>query len=296
MRPEELELHGKRVCYSIGGEGPAIVLIHGITGSSQTWNDVMPWLAERHTVLAPDLLGHGESAKPKGDYSLGAYASGVRDLMIALDIDKATFVGHSLGGGIAMQLAYQFPERLDRLVLVSSGGLGPEVNLVLRLTALPGAEFVLPLLVAQPLRNIGRFVARSFGVLGLRPGPDLEEVATGFASLGNVEARQAFIHSARSIIDLEGQRVQATDRLYLAQEVPSLLMWGDKDRMIPADHGRAAQKLMPGSRFELFRGAGHFPHRSDPRRFAELLQEFIATTEPADIDMEQVRELVLAGG
>ena len=296
-RPEveerQIELHGHQVSFRIAGEGPAIVLIHGITGTCDTWCDVMPELAEHHTVLAPDLMGHGQSAKPRGDYSLGAYASGVRDLMIALDIDTATFVGHSLGGGVAMQLAYQFPERLERLVLVSSGGLGREVHLMLRLTALPAAEYVLPFLAAGPLLGAGRAFAGALGKLGWRAGPDLEEMARGFASLGDVEARAAFIHTARSIIDIEGQRVSATDRLYLAASVPSMLIWGERDPIIPADHGRAAQGQMPGSTLEIFDDAGHFPHRTDPRRFSDVLSHFIADTEPANLTEEEIRGLLL---
>jgi pimeloyl-ACP methyl ester carboxylesterase len=294
-RREEIVLHGHRISYRVGGEGPVLVLVHGITGSSDTWREVMRPLAAEHTVIAPDLLGHGESAKPRGDYSLGAYASGIRDLMIALGHDRATFVGHSLGGGVAMQLAYQFPEHLDRLVLVCSGGLGREVHPVLRSTALPGAEFVLPLLCAQPLREAGGALGRVLRRLGFQAGPDLTEIATGFASLGDVEARQAFIHTARSIIDVGGQRVSATDRLYLAEEVPTLLVWGERDPIIPAEHGRGAQGLMPGSRLEVFPGAGHFPHLSHPREFAELLADFVADTEPADVDAKRLRDRLLAG-
>ena len=221
-------------------------------------------MARDFTVLAPDLLGHGDSAKPRGDYSPGAYASGIRDLMIAHEIDRATFVGDSLGGGMAMQLAYQFPERLDRLVLVSSGGLGKEVHLMLRLVALPPAEYVLPLLVAEPLRNAGEAVAGFFARIGLRACYDLEEIARGFTSLGDVDARQAFVHTARSIIDIEGQRASATDRLYLATEVPTLLIWGKRNPIISAKHGEAAQREIPGSRLKLFPDAGHFPCRQDP--------------------------------
>jgi pimeloyl-ACP methyl ester carboxylesterase len=293
VRVEELELHGHRVRYRIGGEGPAIVLIHGITGSSATWDQVLPQLACDFTVVAPDLLGHGDSAKPRGDYSLGAYASGIRDLLIALEVDRATFVGHSLGGGVAMQLAYQFPERLERLVLVSSGGLGKEVHLMLRLVALPAAEYVLPLLVSEPLRNAGEAVAGVMARLGLRAGHDVEEIATGFASLGDVGARQAFVHTARSIIDIEGQRVSARDRLYLASEVPTLFMWGERDPIIPAKHGRAAQREIPGSRLELFPDTGHFPYKADPQRFVEALSEFVDETEPAQLDSDKVREALL---
>src|SRR5215212_4384905 len=154
FEPRSIQLHGHPVTYRLAGEGPALLLLHGITSSSQTWAKVLPALAEHHTVIAPDLVGHGESAKPRGDYSLGAYASGVRDLMAALGHDRATVVGHSLGGGIAMQMAYQFPQRVDRLVLVDSGGLGPEVNFILRAATLPGAEIVLPVMVHPYVRGV----------------------------------------------------------------------------------------------------------------------------------------------
>src|SRR4051812_24021698 len=290
---EEITLHGHRVSYRRDGWGPVVLLIHGITGSSQTWEDMIPFLSEHHTVLAPDLLGHGDSAKPRGDYSLGAYASGIRDLLVALGHPRATVVGHSLGGGIAMQLAYQFPERVERLVLVSSGGLGREGKLMLRAAALPGSEYVLPLLCAAPLRDASRAVGRALGAFGLKPGADLQGMAEGFASLAAVDARRAFLHTARSIIDITGQRVSARDRLYLAAGTPTLIVWGERDPMIPAGHGRAAHAAMPGSRLEIFEDAGHFPFNDDPIRFARVLRDFVATTEPAVHDEEHVRRLLL---
>src|SRR3954449_828863 len=201
LRHRTIELHGHPVSYRMAGSGPAVVLIHGITSSSRTWERVVPALAKHHTVIAPDLLGHGESAKPRGDYSLGAYASGVRDLLVALGHPRATVVGHSLGGGIAMQLAYQFPERVERLVLVNSGGLGREVNLMLRAATLPGSEYVLPVLCAGTLRDAVRTVGRAFGAIGFKPGTDLQGMLEGFASCSAVDARLAFLHTARSIID-----------------------------------------------------------------------------------------------
>jgi pimeloyl-ACP methyl ester carboxylesterase len=292
VRVEETVLHGHRVSFRRAGAGPAIVLIHGITGSSRTWEDVMGPLAAGHTVIAPDLLGHGESAKPRGDYSLGAYASGVRDLLVALGVDRATVVGHSLGGGVAMQFAYQFPERVERLALVSSGGLGEEVHLLLRAATLPAAEYVLPLLCAEPLRNAGASVARLLGRAGLRPNRDLEEMARGFASLGDMEARQAFVHTVRGIMDISGQRVSARDRLYLAAAVPTLLVWGARDRMIPVAHGREAHDAMPGSRCIVYEDAGHFPHCDHPWRFAGDLLDFVEATTPAAVDETEVRQLM----
>jgi pimeloyl-ACP methyl ester carboxylesterase len=273
-----------------------IVLIHGITGSSATWEDVIEPLAEKYTVVAPDLLGHGQSAKPRGDYSLGAYASGVRDLLGALGHDRGTIVGHSLGGGVAMQMAYQFPERCERLVLVSSGGLGREVNAMLRAATLPGSELVLPLLASSRVLNATSAVGSFFGRLGMRAGPDLEEIWRGFSSLNDVGARAAFIHTLRGIVDPGGQRVNATDRLYLAQRVPTMLLWGERDPIIPAHHGRAAAALIPGSRFETFPGAGHFPHRTDPRRFVRTLSDFVESTEPAEVNEDDFRELLRTGG
>ena len=198
---KEITLHGHRVAYRSGGSGPAIVLVHGITSTSASWERVMPYLATRFTVIAPDLLGHGQSAKPRGDYSLGAYASGVRDLMVTLGHERATFVGHSLGGGVVMQLAYQFPERCERLVLVDSGGLGREVSLLLRAATLPLSEVVLPLLASARLLDAGRAVGRLFGRVGLQAGTDMSELARGHASLADPEARAAFVHTLRTIVD-----------------------------------------------------------------------------------------------
>src|SRR4051794_7225197 len=276
-----IELHGHPVSYRTAGSGPLLLLIHGITSSSRTWERVLPALAAEHTVIAPDLLGHGESAKPRGDYSLGAYASGVRDLLVALGHRRATVIGHSLGGGVALQLAYQFPERVERLALVSSGGLGREVGLMLRLATLPGSEYVLPLLCAPAVRDAAQSAARVLGSFGLRPGADLQGIAEGFASLGAVDARRAFLHTARSIIDVSGQRVSASDRLYLAADMPTLIVWGERDPMIPVDHGRAAHAAIPGSRLEVFEGAGHFPHREAPARFVAVIEDFVRSTEPA---------------
>ena len=293
---EHAEIHGHRVAYRLAGSGPALVLVHGITARSDTWRAVGPRLAERFTVLAPDMLGHGESAKPRGDYSLGAYASGVRDLMMLLGIDRATFVGHSLGGGVAMQLAYQFPERCERLVLVASGGLGREVSPLLRAAALPGADIVLPLLASSRLLDAGEKVGGALARVGLRPGTDIEEVARGHASLHDPEARAAFLHTLRSIIDPGGQRVDARDRLYLASEVPTLIVWGEHDRVIPVDHGRGAAKLVPNSQLEIFEDAGHHPQLDEPDRFVEVLEDFIDGTEPAELEVERLRELLVSGG
>jgi pimeloyl-ACP methyl ester carboxylesterase len=289
VRSDEVELHGHRVSYLIAGEGPPILLIHGIAGRSEQWLDSMALLAESHTVVAPDLLGHGRSAKPRGDYSLGAYASGLRDLLVTLDLSKATVVGHSLGGGIALQFAYQFPERTGRLVLVSSGGLGREVHPLLRAATLPGSELVLPLISNDTVRNAGTAVSQLVGRLGFRAGPDIAEFARGYGSLSDGDARQAFIHTLRAVIDHGGQRVNASDRLYLAEDVPSLIVWGRRDPIIPVSHSGIAHRGMPGSRLEVFDDSGHFPQLDDPVRFARTLADFIGSSEPADLSADSLR-------
>jgi pimeloyl-ACP methyl ester carboxylesterase len=295
VEPREITLHGHRVSYRTAGSGPLLVLIHGIAGSSATWEEVLPALAERYTVVAPDLLGHGLSAKPRTDYSLGAYASGIRDLLGVLGYERGTIVGHSLGGGVAMQFAYQFPERCERMVLVSSGGLGHELHLLLRAAALPGAEWVLPLLCSSALCDAVDGAARLLGRAGLRAGPDLDEVWRSFASLSDPDARQAFIHTVRTVIDIRGQRASAGDRLYLAAEMPTMIIWGEHDPLIPVAHAYSAHERIRGSRLEIFTDAGHFPYRDHPLRFVEVLLDFMQSTESAQVDEQRWRERLRNG-
>jgi len=287
-------IHGHDVRYRMAGQGPVILLIHGMAGSSRTWLEAMKVLTRDHTVIAPDLLGHGESAKPMGDYSLGAYASGLRDLLVgALGVESATLVGQSLGGGVAMQLAYQHPELCQRLVLVASAGLGREVSWVLRALTLPGAEYVIPPLFPRFARRAGEKVMRFFHERGVR-APHVAEMWSAYASLTETPNRHAFIRTVRAVIDPGGQTVSARDRLYLAESVPTLIVWGDRDDIIPVAHAHATHALLPESRLEIFEGAGHFLHVEHPLRFAELLRDFVASTDPAQRDARTFREMLLA--
>jgi pimeloyl-ACP methyl ester carboxylesterase len=265
-----------------------------MAGSSNTWREVMPPLAGAHDVIAPDLLGHGESAKPPGDYSLGAFASGLRDFLGALEVERATVVGQSLGGGVAMQLTYQHPELAERLVLVNSGGLGREVSWILRALALPGAEYVMPIFFLSSVRARGNRISRWLHRQGIR-APHAAEMWRAYQSLVDTENRQAFVRTLRAVVDPGGQSVSARDRLYLATAVPALIIWGDCDGIIPIEHAHQAHAAMPGSRLEIFHGVGHFPHVEQPRRFVEVLTDFIASTEPASGDLATYRELVRAG-
>jgi pimeloyl-ACP methyl ester carboxylesterase len=292
LRLRKLTLHGHRIAYRQAGSGPLLMLIHGITSSSATWERVMPYLARHYTVIAPDLVGHGCSEAPRGDYSLGAHASNIRDLMLALGHERATVVGHSLGGGIAMQFAYQFPERCQRLALIDSGGLGREVHVVLRAATLPGAEFVLPLLAATRLLDAGRMLGGVLGRLGLRVRTDVEQIAQGHATLSDAAARAAFVHTLRAVVEPAGQRVDASNRLYLSAHMPFLLVWGEHDSIIPASHGVASHAQIRGSRLELFTGSGHFPQLDEPERLIDVLVDFVESTEPAKLDAERWRELL----
>lgn len=269
-------VHGHELSFLDSGSGPVVLFIHGILGSQGQWAHLVDRMDDEHRVIVPDLFGHGESDKPAGDYSLGAHAATMRDLLDRLGIQRVTLVGHSLGGGIAMEFFYLFPERVDRLVLVASGGLGREVNPVLRSATLPGAELVLPLIASAWVRARAEGTGRALSKVGWRPGSDLTAIWKGFTSLGDGASRRAFLATTRSVIDPGGQSVSAHDYLPDALPIPTLIVWGSRDRMIPAWHAITAQRSIPGCRVELFDRAGHFPHLDDPDRFADLLRDFIA--------------------
>ena len=280
---QTVSVHGRTVSYLEAGEGPLLLLVHGMAGTARNWDAVIEPLALHSTVVAPDFPGHGESEPGGGDYSLGSLASGLRDLMIALGHDRATLVGHSLGGGVALQFTYQFPEMVERLVLVSSGGLGPEVGAILRAAALPGADFFIRA-TAGPGSAAGSFISGALGKVGLRPNADLAEVGRAYASLSDTDRRKAFLATLHAVVGTDGQRVAALDRLYLAEDLPVLIVWGDGDPIIPVAHGRAAHAQMPGSRLEVFPGIGHVPQLEAPGRFAAVLQRFLDETEAAEFD------------
>jgi len=284
-------IHGHSVGYRMAGDGPVLLLIHGIAGSSAAWREVMPALAERYTVIAPDLIGHGHSAKPLGDYSLGAYASGMRDLLGALGVERASVVGQSFGGGVALQLAYQHPECCERLVLVDSGGLGREVSWMLRFMTLPGSEYLMPVIFPSFVRRRGNELSRQLHARGVRLGR-IAEMWNAYASLTESDNRQAFVRTLRAVIDPGGQTVSAEDRLYLAARMPTLIIWGEQDTIIPVSHALAAHVAIPHSRLELIAEAGHFPHVETPERFLEVLLDFLDGTEPARFGAADLQHLL----
>lgn len=288
---QHVSIHGHSVGYRMAGSGPVLLLIHGIAGSSAAWREVMPTLAERFTVIAPDLIGHGHSAKPMGDYSLGAYASGMRDLLGALGVERASIVGQSFGGGVALQLAYQHPECCERLVLVDSGGLGREVSWMLRFMTLPGSEYLMPILFPSFVRERGNELSRRLHRQGVRLGR-VAEMWNAYASLTESANRHAFVRTLRGVIDPSGQTVSANDRLYLAAQMPTLIVWGAQDTIIPVSHAYSAHQAIPGSKLVVIDDAGHFPHVETPERFLEVLLDFIDTTEPARFGAADLQHLL----
>jgi pimeloyl-ACP methyl ester carboxylesterase len=280
----QVKLHGHRTIYHMAGSGPVVVLIHGMVNSSRHWREVALQLADRYTVIAPDLIGHGDSATPRGDYSLGAHAASIRDLLAVLGIDRATIVGHSLGGGVAMQFFYQFPQRTERLVLVSSGGLGHEVSPLLRSATLPGASALLALAAHPAILTGVRRAGDRMRASGARQGVYLQAIARALRPLEQPGARTAFLQTLRAVIDARGQRVSATDRLYLLADMPTLIVWGERDNTIPLAHGLATHRAVSHSHFQTLPDAAHFPHLEDPAGVASALGEFIARTEPAAIE------------
>ena len=278
-----LELHGDRIAYRDAGSGETVLLIHGMAGSSDTWRAVIPQLAKKYRVVAPDLLGHGQSDKPRGDYSLGAFAVWLRDLLDELGVTRATIVGQSLGGGVAMQFVYQHPDYCQRLVLISSGGLGPDVGWTLRLLSAPGAEFILPIIAPSPVLTAGNKLRSWFIAAGIQ-SPRGAELWSAYSSLADKPTRQAFLRTLRSVVDYRGQAVSALNRLHLTSNLPTMAIWGDRDTIIPVHHAHAAHEVRSDSRLEILAGVGHFPQVERPTEVVELIDDFIVTTSETATD------------
>ena len=292
---QRITIHGHERAYVKLGHGPALLLLHGLGCDHTTWLPVLRDLARHYTVIAPDLLGHGVSDKPRADYSVGGYANGMRDLLTVLNIDKVTVVGHSFGGGIAMQFAYQFPERTERMILVAPGGLGPEVSPFIRAVTLPGFHQVMGVATLPGLRHAGKAGLRALSRSGLHSTRDLHEVAEIFESFKDPHARAAIRHVVRAVVDMKGQIVTMVDRAYLTQAMPMLVIWGSEDVVIPAKHAENAARIAPGAVVEVLPNSGHFPHKDHPDRFVKIVQSFIKATQPASYHRGRWRTLLRNG-
>ena len=293
---EYLTVHGHRRAFVKIGSGPALLLLHGLGCDHSTWDPVIDSLARRYTVIAPDLLGHGASDKPRADYSVGGYANGMRDLLALLDLDRVTVVGHSLGGGVAMQFAYQYPELVERLVLVAPGGFGPEVTPAIRVVTTPGFHQVTGLLTLPGVRHLGVAGLHALAHSRLPGTRDLREVAAIFESFKDSRTRAAIAHVVRAVVDWKGQIITMSDRAYLTDDLPMCVIWGDDDHVIPARHAEVAAVVAPHARIEIMPNSGHFPHRDHPERFVRLINDFIRRSQPVRFSREQWRHHLRRGG
>ena len=295
LEVQYLTIHGHKRAFVKAGSGPALLLLHGLGCDHTTWLPVIAALSRRYTVIAPDLLGHGRSDKPRADYSVGGYANGMRDLLTVLGIDKATVVGHSFGGGVAMQFAYQFPERTERMILVAPGGIGREVTPAIRAISMPGFQAAMGVATVPGLLQAMKLALRGLSASGLRHARDLDEVADIVQHLSDRKARAAITHVVRAVVDWRGQVVTMADRAYLTHAMPMCVIWGTDDAVIPVSHARLASQIAPDATVEVIRNAGHFPHKDHPQRFVKVVNDFIRTTEPAEYDRDRWRDLLEHG-
>jgi EmrB/QacA subfamily drug resistance transporter len=284
MARREFTWGGQRVVFRTAGSGPALLLIHGLLEDSKTWRRIAPALAIGHTVIAPDLLGHGESDAPlRFDYSPGGHCAMLRALLDELGHRRVTIVGHSLGGGIALAFTSLFPERVERLALISPGGLGCDVHPLLRGIALPGVSSILRAVSARPLRAALRGIGALLRHVGARAQARvLREVARMLETLAEAGTRTGFMRSGRAVISWRGVHACALGFIDALERIPLLMMWGTADRAIPIAHGYAALERYPHAELVALEGVGHLPHLTQPAFVAGRIAEFlVATQSPA---------------
>ncbi len=283
------------IAYTYAGSGPALLLVHGLGGTRHTWDAVIPLLARMFTVIAPDLPGHGDSDAPFGDYTPGAQASAVRDLVVGLGLGSVSLAGHSLGGGTVMQFAYQYPERTERLVLISSGGLGSEVTPLLRAATLPGAEAVisgislLPRALTRPALEALSFVP------SLMSPQDVAPLADTLVSMGSQRNRHTFVRTARTVLNWHGQRVSAAGTLGALADIPLLIAWGTDDRAIPPEHQKRVAHRLPTALTCEIAHAGHFPQETSPDILAKAMISFLTSSQPHAYDEDRWRSRTVLG-
>lgn len=262
-----IAVDGNHVAYRDEGVGEVLLLIHGLGSNSSSWRAVMPKLSTKYRVIAPDLPGHGQSDPLRGEHAPAAFADWLRDLLDTLNVPAVTVVGHSFGGGLAMQFADQHRDYCRRLVLLSSGGLGREVILMLRMLSLPGAGLVLPLFIS----------GRKAGA-DIHGGKAARETSTVRQSLANPRNRKAILDTLRCVVDHRGQKVCALDRLGVLADLHTQIIFGASDAVIPLAHAYAAHHRLPTSRLHVLPGVGHSPQVDSPDVVAELIDGFVSQT------------------
>jgi pimeloyl-ACP methyl ester carboxylesterase len=253
---------GVRLHWTDMGEAadkPPVVLIHGLNNSSLSWSQVAPRLAADRRVMMLDLPGHGRSERPDAGYELDWYAHVVARWLQGIGVESADVVGHSFGGGVAQMLLLECPERIRRLVLVAAGGLGKGVGWWLRLASLPGVVEWL----GQPFMAVGTRLALRAARDGVTP-QDILDLMRLNSQAGSA---RAFARSVRDVVDWRAHE--------LGQLPPMLLLWGDRDGLIPIEQGRAFAESLEGAVFRTFHGAGHYLHNERPEEFVRVVREFL---------------------
>lgn len=294
-RASRLATPSGAIAYTRTGSGPPLLLVHGLGGTRSTWAAIIPQLSLVFTVIAVDLPGHGDSDAPLGDYSPGAQASALRDVVVGLGFERVSLAGHSLGGGAVMQFAYQFPERTERLVLISSGGFGSEVTPLLRAATLPGAEMLISGLARVPRAVTGPVL----GVLSLVPTlmsrEDAVPLADTMVTMGAKRHRRTFIRTARTVLDRHGQLMSAKGTFAALAGIPILIAWGADDRAIPPEHHRRAAQRLPNALTCELANAGHFPQETTPVPLTTAMVSFLTSSAAHAYDEDLWRSRVVLG-
>lgn len=267
------QLHGAQMAYRRwSGEGDPVVLVHGVGDSMRTWGELPVALASAgRAVIAVDLLGHGQSDRGNGDLSLGGQANALRDLFDHLQVTRAHMVGHSLGGGVCLQFAYQYSERVSSMTLIDSGGLGREVNTSLRAATLPGSRFVIHAITSPGVTDKLRALARGLDRAGLPQTGLTEHIVDTLSNLHEPERMAGFVDTLRTVIGLDGQRISALGHQVLIDPRRTLIVWGVRDVILPVTHGEHLHELLPGSSLLLVPAAGHSPHLDNPEMVARAI-------------------------
>lgn len=275
--PQILDVFGRQVAVQVDGSGDPIVFLHGLGSTSESWQSTIDCLGGSMLTIAIDLAGHGRSARDRGDYSITANAVLVRGVLDRLGIDQALIVGHSYGGGVALAEAVIFPEKVAGLALVASGGLGPEAAFVLRVMSLPFVGEIASLAIHPWLVSRLDATLDRLSSFGFREPSELRQTRQTLRSLSDLAARGTFLDTLRGVVNVRGQQVNGAERLDRVGDIPVLVVWGDRDPMLPSSHADVVGRAIPHARIEIFAGAGHFPHAQDPDRLAGLLVD-VATS------------------
>lgn len=258
--------------WALGDKGTVVVLIHGLGVSADIWIHNVEPLAKRHRVYVPDLIGFGRSDKPGPSFSPLDYSRFLDDFMNTLNIDRASLVGQSLGGGIALQYTLQFPQKVSKLVLVGSAGLGKEVIWTLRVMSLP----LVGELFSYPSRK-GVELAFKWAVRN-RALITKDFVELYYNLFSQPGFRKFFLRILRLIVNIRGAReetlVPIMNNLHKITQ-PVLIIWGEKDRVLPLKHGYLAKEKLPNARLKIMEGCGHIPFFERSDEFNRHVLEFL---------------------